>query len=144
MNLHDIPPRRRITGPNETIPPPSGWINTFFRQPVLNNTFYAPRDTTTITAADLTFAYREMRRDPIVDGGRYVRDIISDIARIRDRLMVAGFRQNEVEGMLAVQVTRDQYRALQEYTQLEGDVRGPYWHRDSGTMRVMGMTVLLV
>lgn len=153
MNLHDIgSTQTRILGPEERFPTLPDWINDYFRAEARPNNFFRAeaefrREAEAITASDLRFAFDSLNTprdlDPVVEVGRTVRYMISDIARLRDRLLGAGFLQTEVD-CLAIKVSREQYRMLQEFQLLEGGYRGPVYDRQSGTMRVMGMTVLPV
>jgi hypothetical protein len=141
MNLHEIghlPPRGEAAARD---------LNAFFTEYSLRNNFIraGQGQPATITSAELRFAFESLEtpvwRDTVVENGRTVRYMIADIARIRDRLMRAGFRNEEIE-FLAIKVTREQYRLLQEYVALEGDFRGPTYQRETGTMTVMGITVI--
>jgi hypothetical protein len=143
MNLHDIG-RTGWRSPD--------WINEYF-SPEVPPTRFATDQSVNITARDLLRAYDSLlvnrraewpRRPP---PGHFVTPqpdadaILRDIYRFRDRMMYAGLREPEL-ARLAFQVTREEYRALQEWIPQEGGYRGPTYERETGTMSVMGITVI--
>jgi hypothetical protein len=133
MNLHDI----GRTGWRDP-----AWLNEYF-SPEVPPARFTTDQSVNITARDLLRSYDSLlvNRRPAWPRQPDADAILRDIYRFRDRMMMAGLREPEL-ARLAFQVTREEYRALQEWIPQEGGYRGPTYQRETGTMSVMGITVI--
>lgn len=148
MNLHNIktPVRPPLNVPE--------WVNTYFTPDSPRSHFWGRVDEMNARTLD-NDTIRASLRDwfqpehvvraneglpPRRETSGYT--LLAEIARFRDRLMMAGFRQAELD-RFAFRVSPEEYRTLLDYIPQEGSYRGPTFDYRTGMMSVMGVAVLL-
>lgn len=139
MNLHDIPARRITADPIRSGQTLRAYWDEYLH-PFQRNRAYEPVNTRdTFSVDDIYRAWSMMNAPRRQDRALQV---IGEIGRFRDRLFVAGLREEEFRRNIAYTVTREDYRALQDYVATEGGYRGPTYEVATGTMYVMGVRVV--